>query len=344
MVGRKSARSFIKRPKRFVTSRPVKALLVVFSVSILSIWLGNSSAQKPTNKSKFLFQALFENAESIAIVSTAIMFFIEINDRRKRDHYEAWQVISSAANQSGSGGRIQALQDLNDDGISLEGVFSPNADLTGIQLHSGKLNRANFEGSQLNKSVLEEAQLVRANLKGANLSETKLMKANLWQANLEKADLREANLSGATLANTHLEDAFLWEAKLCDADLIEANLTGAKLQGADLQRAHLQGAIFKQANLWNADLRGAQLQGAMLRNADLQKANLSDANLEGADLEDANLSGADLKGARLQCTIMDKTKDITKEQVSEALLYGTILPPHIQLEPDRDRNQFINKI
>lgn len=342
-MGRKSAKLFIKQAKHFVTSRPVKAFLVVFSVSVLSIWLSKSLEQEPTSKSKLLFQALFEKAESIAIVSTAIMFFLEINDRRKRDHYEAWQVINSAAKQSGSGGRIQALQDLNDDGVDLEGVFSPDADLTGIQLHSGKLNRANFSRSQLNRSVLEEAQLVEANLEKANLSETRLMKANLWKAHLEKANLMEADLSGATLTNAHLEDAFLWEAKLQNTDLIEANLTGANLQGANLQRARLQGTILNQAILWNADLRGAQLRGAMLRNADLREAQLGGADLEDADLEGADLSGADLKGTKLQCTAMGKAKNVTVEQVSIALLYGTELPSHVQLDPDRDRSQFINK-
>ena len=41
---------------------------------------------------------------------------------RKAANYQAWQVVNSAQGKGGSGGRIDALEDLNRNGISLAGV------------------------------------------------------------------------------------------------------------------------------------------------------------------------------------------------------------------------------
>ena len=54
----------------------------------------------------------------LAVVS----YFSESKDRIKQKHYQAWQVINSAQGKGGSGGRIDALEELHADGVPLVGV------------------------------------------------------------------------------------------------------------------------------------------------------------------------------------------------------------------------------
>ena len=122
---------------------------------------------------------------------------------RKTANYEAWQVINSAQGKGGSGGRIDALQDLIQNGISLAGV---------------RLDGAWLEGAQLGSSQLRHASLREANLQGADLKE----------ANLENVDFTDANLTGADLRGAHMKGAILKGTQLGTADLRGADLTGLR--------------------------------------------------------------------------------------------------------------------
>jgi uncharacterized protein YjbI with pentapeptide repeats len=103
----------------------------------------------------------------------------------------------------------------------------------------------------------------------------------------------------------------------------ELNLTGADLSEVNLSQADLS-----EANLSQADLSEANLSRADLSQADLSEANLSRADLSGADLNGANLSG----------TNMTDVKDITREQISLALLCNTQLSKEIEQDLDLDRD------
>src|SRR5580704_15293488 len=64
--------------------------------------------------------ALLEVLEYLSVLSVligVIFYFSEAGDRRKQKHYQAWQVINTAQGKGGSGGRIEALQELNADKI-----------------------------------------------------------------------------------------------------------------------------------------------------------------------------------------------------------------------------------
>lgn len=119
---------------------------------------------------------------------------------RKAANYQAWQVVNGAHGKGGSGGRIDALQDLVDNGVSLASV---------------RLEGAWLEGIVLPKAHLPHASLSEARLVGANLAET----------SLERADLRGAQLDGAIL-----KGAFLRGANVAGASLATADLTGADLK------------------------------------------------------------------------------------------------------------------
>jgi hypothetical protein len=122
---------------------------------------------------------------------------------RKDANYQAWQVINSAQGKGGSGGRVDALQELAREGVSLAGVCLDGAWLAGVRLEGAHLIQATFRDANLAGAGLEEANLERAdfggaNLLGADLRRTRLKGANLAGAQLGTADLRDADLADVT--------------------------------------------------------------------------------------------------------------------------------------------------
>jgi hypothetical protein len=181
--------------------------------------------------------ALLEVLEYLSVLSVlfaVIFYFAESGDRQKQKHYQAWQVINTAQGKGGSGGRIEALQELNLDHVPLVGVSAAGAFLQGIQLRG--------------------ANLFRADLEAVDLRDANLQAVDLEYANLRSANFRQANLSGAKLAGAVLEDA-----DLVNADLDGADLRGANLENADLRNANLQGTLWKGIrSIEKADIYGVR--------------------------------------------------------------------------------------
>ena len=210
---------------------------------------------KVTN-SKFLGQV-----QNFSIIFAACLYILSAGERKKQAERQAWQLIHGARDLETSGARIDALEELNEEGVSLRGLDADEADLM-------------------------EINLPKANLEGANLKNTLFQGANLWKACLYKAKLQNAKLQGATL-----QEAYLWGANLEGAELqpreSEMNSESSteqitNLQSAKLGKANLNKAILVQANLKKADLRGAFLCGADLRETILEDANIYNAVFSGA--------------------------------------------------------------
>jgi hypothetical protein len=164
--------------------------------------------------SNWAFLEVLEYLSSFSVLIAVIFYFSESGDRVKARHYQAWQVINTAQGKGGSGGRIEALQELNADKVPLVGVDVSSAYLQGLRLEHASLVRANFASADLRASDLEGCDLTLADLNSANF--------------------RSASLNHALLANADLNDV-----DLNDADLSDADLSGAMLNGADLRHARL---------------------------------------------------------------------------------------------------------
>jgi len=76
-----------------------------------------------------------------------LFYFAESGERLKQKHYQAWQVVDTAQGKGGNGGGIDALQELNADGVPLVGVDLSMAVLQGIRLKKVNLSRANLAGA-----------------------------------------------------------------------------------------------------------------------------------------------------------------------------------------------------
>lgn len=166
---------------------------------------------------------------NLSILSAAIFVIFNERQQRNTEIYQAWQVITAAYNQSGSGGRIEALEFLNSkprrnpwfwlhwEQQSLAGLAAQKAYLVDIQLAHATLANAN----------LQEAILAKANLQGSNL-----LGANLQKAIFEAANLNQTNLAGASLQSADLEGATLQEAVLVGTNFAQANFQNINLQNA----------------------------------------------------------------------------------------------------------------
>jgi hypothetical protein len=156
---------------------------------------------------------VLEHLGTFSVLAAVVFYFADSGNRVKQKHYQAWQVINTAQGKGGSGGRIDALQELNADGVSLTGVDAGGAFLRGIQL--------------------ERAHLERCDLHAADLRSGDLSFARLTDSNLQSANFREANLTGADLSSTELQDSDLNQANLEHTNLVNADLSRADLREAD---------------------------------------------------------------------------------------------------------------
>jgi len=171
--------------------------------------------------SNWAFLEVLEYLGTFSVLVAVIFYFSEAGDRVKQRHYQAWQVINTAQGKGGSGGRIEALQELNRDKVPLVGVDASIAFLQGVDLRDANLLRADFSAADLRNSNLSGARLTLANLNSANLRG-----ADLDRARCDQSDLSNIDLTGASLVGTQL--------------------SGAVLDGADLRSANLEDAAWQQ--------------------------------------------------------------------------------------------------
>ena len=165
--------------------------------------------------SSWAFLELLQYLGRFSVLLAVIFYVVETPDRHKQKHYQAWQVINTAQGKGGSGGRIEALQELNHDHEPLVGVNVAGAFLMGIRL--------------------EKAHLLRSDFSAADLRNAKLQSANLDFSNLKETNFRNGDLRNVSFENADLEDADLSEANLSDANLAGAALAKANLRGCDLR-------------------------------------------------------------------------------------------------------------
>ena len=159
--------------------------------------------------SGWAFLEVLEYFGTLSVLLAVVSYFSESKDRIKQKHYQAWQVINSAQGKGGSGGRIDALEELHADGVPLVGVDVSDAFLQDINLSRANLLRANFRAADVRGGNLDGAQMQYVDLASANLRDAILRNTDLRNATLQDADLTAANLSEADLGGVNLAKADL---------------------------------------------------------------------------------------------------------------------------------------
>jgi hypothetical protein len=180
--------------------------------------------------SNWSFLEVLEYLGSFSVLIAVIFYFSESGDRIKQRHYQAWQVINTAQGKGGSGGRIEALEELNADRVPLVGVDVSSAFLQGLDLHGANLMRSDFSSADVRNSNLMAVDFTFADLESANVRDSSLDGARFMNA-----DLRNADLSGSSMVGADLEGAILDDADLRHADLKGVQWRGIKsVKGADI--------------------------------------------------------------------------------------------------------------
>lgn len=180
--------------------------------------------------SNWSFLEVLQYLGTFSVLVAVIFYFSESGDRIKQRHYQAWQVINTAQGKGGSGGRIEALQELNADHVPLVGVDVASAFLQGLDLRGANLIRSDFSSADLRNSNLTAVDFTFSNLNSANLRDAHLDRAKFIHANLDNADL-----TGSSLVAADLTGATLDGCDLSDADLKDITWQHLKtLKGADI--------------------------------------------------------------------------------------------------------------
>jgi len=184
--------------------------------------------------SRWTFVEVLEYLSSLSILVAVFFYFSESDARVKQRHYQAWQVINTAQGKGGSGGRIEALQELNTDGVPLVGVDVSGAFLQGVHLKDAHLLRSDFSAADVRNSDFSSADLQDSNLQSANFRQSSFRNASLQgtrltDGDLEGADLSSTDLSGAILDNANLRFTDLGNSHWKDIRSIKgANIYGVR--------------------------------------------------------------------------------------------------------------------
>jgi hypothetical protein len=160
-------------------------------------------------------------------VGTMTKSVLNLSGVEREKYFQAWQVINTAKDQPGMGGRNEALYYLNNEASSwyIPECRQNNNCLVGIKIEKANLNKVNLEG-----------------------------------ANLKASEFRGTSFRDAALRGTHFEDAHLEGAVFKGADLKDAVFKGADLRITKNLRndPELKGAIFEGATLTNTNFEGAK--------------------------------------------------------------------------------------
>lgn len=237
------------------------------------------------------------NIEGFSILLVALLYIIENRQRKRKLHYETWQVIDAASGVETSYARFQAMQDLNKDGVSMRSIDVPDGDLENINLQGADLEFADLRGTNL-----RNANLSNANLRNARLDiSPNHKKTNLENANLQGANLQGANISGANLHNANLQQARLHNT-IIESEGERAILPTKWEKVWIIVNETKSIRSLRRNDLSNADLSSVDFTGIDLRQANMQGCNLSNSNLSRSRIIALNLLDANLSGAILPRT------------------------------------------
>jgi hypothetical protein len=182
--------------------------------------------------SGWAFLEVLEYVERLGILVAIIFYFADSGNRTKQKHYQAWQVINTAQGKGGSGGRVEALEELREDKVSLIGLDVSDAYLFRVRLDKARLDRSNFHGTDARGGSFEKAKMEFADFTSANVRG-----GNFAKADLKNVDFKDADLMGASLT-----EADLGEADLSRVDLRSADLSGVKWKDIrDIKLANVYG-------------------------------------------------------------------------------------------------------
>ena len=200
---------------------------------------------------------------SLSLISTAIGFFSEAGERKKQNHYQAWQVINLAIGSPAESGRKAAIADLFADGVSLAGLDLNKATIQELDISPDCLFLSWHVFHQLCTSKVPMfseriAFLPLSNFRDAILLDSNFSKANLVESNFENVNLVDNQFQEARLYRSKFQYAVIVASHFQNAHIVEGSLQNARFIGGSLQGANLSETKLERALFIDTDLRGVQ--------------------------------------------------------------------------------------
>src|SRR5271154_3675330 len=129
--------------------------------------------------SNWAFLEALEYLSSFGVLVAVIFYFAESGERTRQRHFQMWQVMNTAQGKGGSGGRIDALQELNADHVALVGVDVSGAFLRGVKLRKAELLRSNFSAADARDGDFSGADFSFAEMQSGNFRDGRFGRAIL---------------------------------------------------------------------------------------------------------------------------------------------------------------------
>jgi len=251
-----------------------------------SEWIGEHSAlgRKWLSESqtvKFI-ATVGEVLGKLTVFGAIVLWLWEIPDRAQQRRSAAWTTINLSQGKLGQAGRIDALESLNGDGISLSNMDFSNASLTGVRLPGADLSRSIFGNTDLSHADFQCPSSFLRKLfsacRGASFVAAKFHDVAVFGANFDHSDFSYAKISGKfyhrDLVNPTVDPAritnskFFW-ARFSDVQLIDIDMTGSIFQDTSFKKVEfrnviLDGAIFLDSDLTESNAYSWKLTGALL--------------------------------------------------------------------------------
>ena len=145
----------------------------------------------------------------LAIFAAIVTWLIEIPDRPNQKHYTAWQIINAAYGKHGDSGRTQALQDLNNDEVSLEGIDLSNAGINGAELRGADLRQVIFANTQMN-SVNFGCRKFLTRIVTSKYQKCTVFYDSAFDTPMTNSNLKGADINSVTISREYNVDGFLF--------------------------------------------------------------------------------------------------------------------------------------
>lgn len=175
-------------------------------------------------------------------------------DARKSRHYVAWQTINSAVGKPGSAGRADALHDLSQDGITMDGIsLAGNVVLVGpLDLTNARMRRADFSDGYFEKINFSDSEFEMSKWDNAHAFDCDFRGASLWGVTFRNSSFVWCDFGYAAQGQYQRPSDFLVNFEGDHSEFRLCNLAGAEIPMGIWKNVSFNWCNFAHAAIWNA--------------------------------------------------------------------------------------------
>jgi hypothetical protein len=200
-------------------------------------------------------------------------------DARISRHYVAWQTINSAMGKPGNGGRADALHDLSQDGIPMDGIsLAGHVVLLGpLNLANARMARADFSDAEFEKVSFEGAEFMMSKWDNAKSAYCDFRGASFWGVAFNSSSFSLCDFGYAGEGKTQRASDFLVNFQGGRSQFTMCNFAGAEIPLGIWNSVSFSWCNLAYAHLWhpfigtNVSIEFCNLYGATTMSPELIK-------------------------------------------------------------------------